>query len=182
MARHDEMLSALAAGGAIPGVMGVGPGRTWDAVVSTHAARPHRRRRDVRRARGRNVDRVRGRARRLPRTDRRRARGDGPAPVSRRRGEERRRRVDRRRRVGLDRGAPERPGRHRRPEPRRRRARADRRRRVGDGPGARARRAGRGHRATSHCMPSASTATCSPSTSSRSRLLARRADARRLSP
>ena len=37
MARHDEMLSALAAGGAIPGVMGVGPGRTWDAVVSTHA-------------------------------------------------------------------------------------------------------------------------------------------------
>ena len=37
MARYDEMLSALAGGAAIPGVMGVGPGRTWDAVVSTQA-------------------------------------------------------------------------------------------------------------------------------------------------
>jgi hypothetical protein len=37
MAGYDEMLSALAGGAAIPGVMGVGPGRTWDAVVSTHA-------------------------------------------------------------------------------------------------------------------------------------------------
>jgi hypothetical protein len=37
MARFDEMLSALGAGAAIPGVMGVGPGRTWDAVVAAHA-------------------------------------------------------------------------------------------------------------------------------------------------
>ena len=37
MARFEDMLSALGAGAAIPGVMGVGPGRTWDAVVSTHA-------------------------------------------------------------------------------------------------------------------------------------------------
>jgi hypothetical protein len=31
------MLAALGAGAAIPGVMGVGPGRTWDAVVAAHA-------------------------------------------------------------------------------------------------------------------------------------------------
>jgi hypothetical protein len=31
------MLSALGVGAAIPGVMGVGPGRTWDAVVAAHA-------------------------------------------------------------------------------------------------------------------------------------------------
>ena len=37
MARFDEMLTALDAGARIPGVMGVGPGRTWDAAVSTHA-------------------------------------------------------------------------------------------------------------------------------------------------
>jgi hypothetical protein len=37
MARYDEMLSSLAAGAAIPGVMGVGPGRTFDAVVAAHA-------------------------------------------------------------------------------------------------------------------------------------------------
>jgi len=37
MARRDEMLSELAAGAAIPGVMGVGPGKTYDAVVSAHA-------------------------------------------------------------------------------------------------------------------------------------------------
>jgi hypothetical protein len=37
MARHDEMLSSLATGAAIPGVMGVGPGRTYDAVVAAHA-------------------------------------------------------------------------------------------------------------------------------------------------
>jgi hypothetical protein len=37
MARADEMLSALMSGATIPGVMGVGPGRTWDAVVSAHA-------------------------------------------------------------------------------------------------------------------------------------------------
>jgi hypothetical protein len=37
MARFDEMLSALGAGAAIPGVMGVGPGRTWDAVAAAHA-------------------------------------------------------------------------------------------------------------------------------------------------
>ncbi len=37
MARFDDMLAALGAGAAIPGVMGVGPGRTWDAVVATHA-------------------------------------------------------------------------------------------------------------------------------------------------
>jgi hypothetical protein len=33
----DEMLSALSAGAAIPGVMGVGPGRTWDASIAAHA-------------------------------------------------------------------------------------------------------------------------------------------------
>jgi hypothetical protein len=37
MARFDDMLSALGASAAIPGVMGVGPGRTWDAVVAAHA-------------------------------------------------------------------------------------------------------------------------------------------------
>jgi hypothetical protein len=37
MARSDEMLSALVAGATIPGVMGVGPGRTWDASVAAHA-------------------------------------------------------------------------------------------------------------------------------------------------
>ena len=37
MARFEDMLQALGAGAAIPGVMGVGPGRTWDAVVATHA-------------------------------------------------------------------------------------------------------------------------------------------------
>jgi len=37
MARQEEMLAALAAGAAIPGVMGVGPGRTYDAVVAAHA-------------------------------------------------------------------------------------------------------------------------------------------------
>jgi hypothetical protein len=37
MPRLDEMLSALRAGAAIPGVMGVGPGRTWDAVAAAHA-------------------------------------------------------------------------------------------------------------------------------------------------
>lgn len=37
MARGEEMLSALSAGAAIPGVMGVGPGRTWDAVVAADA-------------------------------------------------------------------------------------------------------------------------------------------------
>ena len=37
MARSDEMLSELAAGAAIPGVMGVGPGKTYDAVVAAHA-------------------------------------------------------------------------------------------------------------------------------------------------
>jgi hypothetical protein len=31
------MLSALGAGATIPGVMGVGPGRTWDAVVAAQA-------------------------------------------------------------------------------------------------------------------------------------------------
>jgi hypothetical protein len=35
--RFDDMLSALGVGAAIPGVMGVGPGRTWDAVVAAHA-------------------------------------------------------------------------------------------------------------------------------------------------
>jgi hypothetical protein len=37
MARFEDMLEALGAGAAIPGVMGVGPGRTWDAVVAAHA-------------------------------------------------------------------------------------------------------------------------------------------------
>ena len=37
MARFDDMLSALGASAAIPGIMGVGPGRTWDAVVAAHA-------------------------------------------------------------------------------------------------------------------------------------------------
>src|SRR5262245_49047881 len=37
MARFDDMLSALGASAAIPGVMGVGPGRTWDAVVAANA-------------------------------------------------------------------------------------------------------------------------------------------------
>ena len=37
MARFDDMLSALGGGAAIPGVMGVGPGRTWDASVAAHA-------------------------------------------------------------------------------------------------------------------------------------------------
>jgi hypothetical protein len=37
MARFDDMLAALGAGAAIPGVMGVGPGRTWDAMVAAHA-------------------------------------------------------------------------------------------------------------------------------------------------
>ena len=37
MPRFDDMLQALGASAAIPGVMGVGPGRTWDAVVATHA-------------------------------------------------------------------------------------------------------------------------------------------------
>ncbi len=37
MAPFGDMLEALGAGAAIPGVMGVGPGRTWDAVVATHA-------------------------------------------------------------------------------------------------------------------------------------------------
>jgi hypothetical protein len=37
VARFDDMLSALGAGSTIPGVMGVGPGRTWDAVVAAHA-------------------------------------------------------------------------------------------------------------------------------------------------
>ena len=37
MARFEDMLQALGASAAIPGVMGVGPGRTWDAVVSAHA-------------------------------------------------------------------------------------------------------------------------------------------------
>jgi hypothetical protein len=37
MARFDDMLQSLGASAAIPGVMGVGPGRTWDAVVAAHA-------------------------------------------------------------------------------------------------------------------------------------------------
>jgi hypothetical protein len=37
MAGFDDMLQSLGASAAIPGVMGVGPGRTWDAVVSAHA-------------------------------------------------------------------------------------------------------------------------------------------------
>jgi hypothetical protein len=37
VARYDDMLAALGAGAAIPGVMGVGPGRTWDAMVAAHA-------------------------------------------------------------------------------------------------------------------------------------------------
>ena len=37
MARFDDMLQSLGANAAIPGVMGVGPGRTWDAVVAAHA-------------------------------------------------------------------------------------------------------------------------------------------------
>ena len=37
MARFDDVLSARGASAAIPGVMGVGPGRTWDAVVAAHA-------------------------------------------------------------------------------------------------------------------------------------------------
>jgi hypothetical protein len=37
VARFDDMLSALGASASIPGVMGVGPGRTWDAVVAAHA-------------------------------------------------------------------------------------------------------------------------------------------------
>lgn len=37
MARFEDMLSALGAGAAIPGVMGVGPQRTWDAVVATQS-------------------------------------------------------------------------------------------------------------------------------------------------
>src|SRR5262245_7361000 len=37
MPQFDDMLQSLGVGAAIPGVMGVGPGRTWDAVVSTHA-------------------------------------------------------------------------------------------------------------------------------------------------
>jgi hypothetical protein len=37
MARFDDMLADLGASAAIPGVMGVGGGRTWDAVVATHA-------------------------------------------------------------------------------------------------------------------------------------------------
>lgn len=37
MPRFDDMLQSLGVGAAIPGVMGVGPGRTWDALVATHA-------------------------------------------------------------------------------------------------------------------------------------------------
>ena len=37
MARFDDMLASLGAGAAIPGVMGVGPGRTFDAVVAARA-------------------------------------------------------------------------------------------------------------------------------------------------
>ena len=37
MPQFDDMLQSLGVGAAIPGVMGVGPGRTWDAVVATHA-------------------------------------------------------------------------------------------------------------------------------------------------
>src|SRR4026209_131587 len=37
MARFEDMLQSLGASAAIPGVMGVGPGRTWDAVVAAHA-------------------------------------------------------------------------------------------------------------------------------------------------
>lgn len=37
MPRFDDMLQSLGIGAAIPGVMGVGPGRTWDAVVAAHA-------------------------------------------------------------------------------------------------------------------------------------------------
>jgi hypothetical protein len=37
MARGEEMLAALSTGAVIPGVMGVGPGRTWDAVVAANA-------------------------------------------------------------------------------------------------------------------------------------------------
>lgn len=37
MPRFDDMLQSLGVGAAIPGVMGVGPGRTWDAVVAAHA-------------------------------------------------------------------------------------------------------------------------------------------------
>ena len=37
MPRFEDMLQALGASAEIPGVMGVGPGRTWDAVVATHA-------------------------------------------------------------------------------------------------------------------------------------------------
>jgi len=37
VARYDDMLAALGAGAAIPGVMGVGPGRTWDAMVAADA-------------------------------------------------------------------------------------------------------------------------------------------------
>ena len=37
MARSDDMLSALQSSATIPGVMGVGPGRTWDATAAAHA-------------------------------------------------------------------------------------------------------------------------------------------------
>ena len=37
MPGFDDMLSSLGAGAAIPGVMGVGPRRTWDAAVAAHA-------------------------------------------------------------------------------------------------------------------------------------------------
>jgi hypothetical protein len=37
MPRFDDMLQSLGVAAAIPGVMGVGGGRTWDAVVATHA-------------------------------------------------------------------------------------------------------------------------------------------------
>ena len=37
MARSDELLAALRSPSEIAGVTGVGAGRTWDAVVSTHA-------------------------------------------------------------------------------------------------------------------------------------------------
>src|SRR5262245_57604895 len=37
MPRFDDMLQSLGVGAAIPGVTGVGPGPTWDAVVAAHA-------------------------------------------------------------------------------------------------------------------------------------------------
>ena len=81
------MLSELAAGAAIPGVMGVGPGKTYDAVVAAHAPELTG---DavtfVGRDRGRHAGRQRGRAGRFARVGRGRARADGLTAVSRRGG------------------------------------------------------------------------------------------------